>query len=1060
MPERTAPDNDDDHSTRPTHTNGRANGVTLISNADAAQTAFVTHGEGYSSQPRRVSGSSLSDNEQINTLQSGSSLGNTDTLSSSGISGHSTAMTSAHDDRPGASKSTAATPYAHPSLTLLELLSNTASSSALPDTFDVNVSRRGSYIAVYSSSNIWLIKTVQLPRLWARTLQVKRKPVAIDITEDGFLLAVLSRPEQVDLYEIHGEGDRQIKKRRTIMLVHEASSIVISPDARILITGNKFGIEVMAIGPDTPETARRTLSGPAGDALEFSDDGRTLLITGFARKSDGSALFVLPGLYDGPLTEDGEPIPQPPEAAWTGSVLFPETARIARQATLLPDADTGTFNELFAFNSEEDSWGIYDIACQRFTQRKMFLPDHQRWTRSEFVDDAMPAVSPNADLAAVALRMRGTTNIWIYEVPGWDYTPNEKSLLHTPIQPCFCIPIPKSDAATLQEICCLRWVKLSTHVQRLVAVGNSSILADENDVPGAPMGSKGVIIVLDFDKKKVVGTPAPTPFKTEYDLDPLCPGEMLPEGAIDFEREVELARTRTLAVRRAQDRNESSRRQSRVDNAAVQRARTTANRNSLNVPPMPSPDSEELTAEEAQAAFEAPYDNQQPRSQMSLARAATVAAVSPANRRHLRALPFRPLEYRRADGQRELPHESDADNWVPPPPAYTTTAAQAASVSLSHPDAPPIPRLPRGNSSSSVSQAPVMSATINPSQLSANHPYQNRQHSHSSIDVSSHAMPVSPISSERRPSLLHPSTFPSPRSSGSIRRRNSTTQTPPQTSHRSPPQTSHRSPPAQNSRRPSASQTIPHSPPSSHMNSRAPPSAHMNFSRRPVFPPQQAASSNTTPRRPSSMSSDHGRRGSAPIVPSPHVRSNTLFSSPTMDRMNMPQEPSTPRGYTSPGARQSSFSPPISPQANTSPGRSAQLFSSPTMDQRNMPQGPAPPSGYSHPGVRRGVLPRLVPPDGPIVGGQRFPLSAPIRVDSLSQSFTHPPMQQQQQQQQSPPRQVHHTQSQMNLTNGRSSRLDFLSGRASRMSGRETPGLQYKKEGGGGAKKKIGCVVM
>ncbi|KAK3048100.1 hypothetical protein LTS18_013010, partial [Coniosporium uncinatum] len=53
-------------------------------------------------------------------------------------------------------------------------------------------------------------------------------------------------------------------------------------------------------------------------------------------------------------------------------------------------------------------------------------------------------------------------------------------------------------------------------------------------------------------------------------------------------------------------------------------------------------------------------------------RAATVAAASPANRRHLQALPDRPLEYRRADGSgmREIPHESDADNWVPPPPAY------------------------------------------------------------------------------------------------------------------------------------------------------------------------------------------------------------------------------------------------------------------------------------------------------------------------------------------------------------------------------------------------------
>ncbi|KAL1602951.1 hypothetical protein SLS59_004606 [Nothophoma quercina] len=621
-------------------------------------------------------------------------------------SGYSTAMTSNMTDddrRPSAASSpTATTSHAHPSLTLLELVSNSASSSALPDSFDFNISRKGKYVAVYSASNIWLIQTVQLPRLFARTLQVKRKPVAIDITEDGFLLAVLSRPSQVDLYEIHGEQGGQIKMRRTVQLVHEASSLVLSPDARILITGNKFGIEVVAVYPDAPTTARRTLSGPAGDALEFSDDGRTLLITGYARKSDSSALFVLPGLYDGPLDEEGAPIPQAPEVVWTGSVLFPETARIARQATLLPDADTGTFNELFAFNAEEDSWGIYDIACQRFTQRKMFLPDHQRWTRSEFVDDAMPAVSPNADLAAVALRMRGTTNIWIYEVPGWEYKPSEKKS-QGPIQPCFCIPIPKLGVDAYQEVCVLRWVKIGNNIQRLIAVGNSSIAPTESDVPDVPLGSKGVIIVLDFDKTKPTGGAVTVTSKTEYDLDPLCPGEMLPEGSIDFNQEVELMRTRTLAQRRAQDQAGSARRSSRSGASSVQRSRTTTNQ--ISRPP-PMADEEELTAEEAQAAFEMPYDNQQPRSHMSLARAATVAAVSPANRRHLRALPFRPLEYRRADGsgQRELPHESDADNWVPPPPAYTAKAEEAESVSLSHPNAPPTGRrYSRGSGSRSVS---------------------------------------------------------------------------------------------------------------------------------------------------------------------------------------------------------------------------------------------------------------------------------------------------------------------------------------------------------------------
>ena len=109
-------------------------------------------------------------------------------MSSSAVSqsGYSTAMTSNmtdEDRRQNVISSPAAnTTHAQPRLTLLELLSNSASASALPDSFDFNISRKGQYVAVYSASNIWLIQTVQLPRLFARTLQVKRKPIAIDIT--------------------------------------------------------------------------------------------------------------------------------------------------------------------------------------------------------------------------------------------------------------------------------------------------------------------------------------------------------------------------------------------------------------------------------------------------------------------------------------------------------------------------------------------------------------------------------------------------------------------------------------------------------------------------------------------------------------------------------------------------------------------------------------------------------------------------------------------------------------------------------------------------------------
>ncbi|KAF2186540.1 hypothetical protein K469DRAFT_706530 [Zopfia rhizophila CBS 207.26] len=833
------------------------------------------------SSANSIASTSAGENNTYNTTLSASSTGMTDTLSSSDFSASSTARSSAmtEDDRPSASNATAPPKYSHPTITILELVSNTASSSALGDCFGFNVSRKGNFIAVYTASNIWLIKASQLPRLWARTLEVKRKPVAIDILESGFLLAVLSRPSQVDLYEIHGEQDRQIRKRRTIMLVHEASSIVLSPDGLVLITGNKYGIEVVAIGPEAPETCRRTLSGPVGDTLEFSDDGRTLLITGYARKSGTSSMYVLPGLYDGPLNEEGVPVPQSPVAVWTGLVLFPETARIARQATLLPDSDTGQVNELFAFNANEDSWGIYDIASARFTQRKMFLPDQQRWTRSEFIDDAMPAVSPNADLAAVALRIRGTTSIWIYQVPEWDYKPGPHDPEHqSPIHPCFRVPILQDSTDGHQEISTLRWVKIGAHVQRLIAVGNMSSAQGESDVPSIPQGSKGVVAVLDFDSTRPLGGEAPVPTKTDYDLDILLPGERLPEENIDFEREVELVRTRTIAQRRAQDRTREGRRSSR-GGSTPSRARTSSSREravvsrASNIPTIVRDDEEELTGEEAIAAFEAPYDHSQPRSQVSLARAATVAAVSPANRRHLRALPFRPLEYRRADGLREFPHESDADNWVPPPPAYTATAEASHSVSLSHPNAPPTQASVNEPSTSAIPPVPPLPASVNPSQLMPGHPYPSIPN-HGSMQTQSTTDLTLPAPLPR-PSLVHPSTFPSPQSPVGRRGsastpRGSVSQTP---LFRHPPSTA----PSQTSnQRLSAYQATSHHP-----------------TRRPTLRGRQTVESTVDLRPPPMVNPNIGRRGSAPDT---NIHRRAVPVSASANRASVPNPQSQRRG--------------------------------------------------------------------------------------------------------------------------------------------------------------------
>ncbi|KAG6006822.1 hypothetical protein E4U54_000111 [Claviceps lovelessii] len=80
-------------------------------------------------------------------------------------------------------------------------------------------------------------------------------------------------------------------------------------------------------------------------------------------------------------------------------------------------------------------------------------------------------------------------------------------------------------------------------------------------------------------------------------------------------------------------------------------------------------DDEDLLASiEEQEAMDAPYAHSSPRSQTTLRRAATAAAVS--RQLNPRTADGRPIEYRRADGRAEHPHESDADGWVPPPPPY------------------------------------------------------------------------------------------------------------------------------------------------------------------------------------------------------------------------------------------------------------------------------------------------------------------------------------------------------------------------------------------------------
>ena len=171
-----------------------------------------------------------------------------------------------------------------------------------------------------------------------------------------------------------------------------------------------------------------------------------------------------------------------------------------------------------------------------------------------------------------------------------------------------------------------------------------------------------------------------------------------------------------------------------------------------------------------QEALDAPYGHAAPRSGTTLRRAATAAAVN--RRLHPPAAAAGHITYRRADGRSEHPHESDADNWVPPPPPYQRDDPKDLPVFLRHGVAPVIVTAPpRGGAASSQGQAVTEQTTAAVSQ--SNQPA--RSHTvqpirrdalpqRSATQLSNHRNSASATSPMRPPALQTTAVTPRPAS--------------------------------------------------------------------------------------------------------------------------------------------------------------------------------------------------------------------------------------------------------------------------------------------------------
>lgn len=566
--------------------------------------------------------------------------------------------------------------FLRPRRTLVRLISSSMS-SATPfpqgEVFRFAFSANGQMVLCITSSRIVVLEVTTDLVTVKHELKTRRRPLGAAIHDTGSLLAVLSSAHKVNIYRLSNED---VKHIQTITLNDAPHGLTFSPTGSVLALSFENNIEVYAVGEETLSTERRAARCPRVDSLAFSSDGSMLLGSPFDR-SEGGVVTITAPFY----TEPG--IDASPEEVqmrmWTTQILFPEIARGFTHACLIDGHEEagdswilGYDSQLLAFRAIKvnnvNAGGVYFASPFSAEESREMLPI------------MLPATDEVGELAAFGFQDSG---VWVYGVPGrLDIaTPSSHDGLHGTVRTCFggshhCNEqeVPRDNLAQLEKIVqqpkalirgrrvtdmhgitSARWVR-STRSQdpkrRLVVVAPGGVrpqIFGDEDVPV----DGGRVLLLDFERSTTNGE------ETDLDIEvgDTTP-KMLVEPDSSLDTEVELERRRTRLHRPDTD-SALGRRPSRPlrgSQRATSQALLPHNRpNSLTLPTsgdvMPGG-----------AVPDIPYDNTHPRSGETLQRAATAAASTRGR--------YDP-RYRNSPSRRLVPHESDADDWVPPPPPYS-----------------------------------------------------------------------------------------------------------------------------------------------------------------------------------------------------------------------------------------------------------------------------------------------------------------------------------------------------------------------------------------------------
>ena len=603
--------------------------------------------------------------------------------------------------------------YLRPRETLINLISRSANSSAAfpgGEAFRFSFSPGGQFLLALSSSRIFVLDLTADPPVVSRELKTLRRPLSASITDDGSVLAVLSTKHQANIYALTANGVRHVQ---VLVLDNSPRTIALAHEGTVLAAAYDGGVEVFSLAANALSTDRRAVRCEGVDSLVFSGDGSMLIGSSYGADDPNTVVISAPfySENDPDLTDR-----ELHSRMWTTQILFPNNSSTCSHAALLPNHGEGDGTWLFAFDHTLSSYRAVRTDDTR-TGVAYFLspPVSRRFSLPS--PSVIPTASECGDLVVAGFL---GTGLWIYGVPGnvnqapdmgsvverqearvrggmrltsatghqeplMAYSPSisnstdsygsiEDDSLAGKVDWRQSLFVKCRHLKSVDGLSAANWVDRTEgraygySGKRLVEVAPGGVNSFAEELGEEPMPvDGGRLMVLDFEYSPIQqGNRVITIEVGEKEP------ELLREHHGDHEVEVALERRRTVRATG----NRGGRRLSLGRSATAMappstsiggRLEETYHRNSVSQPSTPADDSHLM-----------PFSHRQASAPQNLVRATTTATGVYTARYPPRAPLGSPqginqghIVYPR--NERQIPHESDADNWEPPPPPYVHT---------------------------------------------------------------------------------------------------------------------------------------------------------------------------------------------------------------------------------------------------------------------------------------------------------------------------------------------------------------------------------------------------